>query len=212
MRKGDAVSRVGVRIRPAELRDAPELGRLARATSSEASVLASRGIEACGQDVLVARIAALIADPSRSVLVAVDDTLGEHDDQIVGLLVARPDEFGALDLVSALQVSHVIVRQSVRRRGVGRALLAAVVHVAEERGYERIVVAVTSNSREANRYFARLGFAPVVTQRAASTAALRRSLGISDAVSRAAALRAARLAPLRRARIPADGLVRRRHG
>jgi ribosomal protein S18 acetylase RimI-like enzyme len=203
------------------MHDVRELGRLAATTtSSESIVLASRGVEPSPQDVLAERIAALICDPTRSVLVAVDDTLPETQDRIVGLLVARPDELGALDQVSALQVSHVIVRQSVRRRGVGRALLAAVVHVAEERGYERIVVAVTSGSREANRYFARLGFAPVVTQRAATTATLRRSLGLNDAASRVAALRASRMATLRGSRagmsrrsgLAAEDVEQRRHG
>jgi ribosomal protein S18 acetylase RimI-like enzyme len=184
---------------------------LAKATSSEANVLTSRGIEDCGHD-LAERIARVISDPTRSVLVGVDDTLAEPDDQIVGLLVARPEEFSALDLVPALQVTQMIVRQSVRRRGVGRALLAAVVHVAEERGFERIVVAVTSNSREANRYFARLGFAPAVIQRAATTGALRRSLGLSDGSSRVAALRASRKAALRRGRNTAEDDQSLRHG
>jgi ribosomal protein S18 acetylase RimI-like enzyme len=206
------VSRVGVRIRPAELGDAPELGRLAQTTSTEPSALASRGVDECEPDVRRERVAGLISDPARSVFVAVDDTLGDGEDHIVGMLVVRPDEFGALEFGSALQVSHLLVRPSGRRRGVGRALLAAVVHMAEERGYDRVVVSVTSGSRQANRYFARLGFAPVITQRAATTATLRRSLGLSDTASRVALLRASRVAARRRSRVPAEHIEQRDHG
>src|SRR5262249_17218918 len=67
-----------------------------------------------------------------------------------------------------------------RRRGAGRALLVAAVDYADDYGYDQIVVGVGPNSREANRYYARLGFVPMVTQRLASVAVLRRSLGLPE--------------------------------
>ena len=61
-----------------------------------------------------------------------------------------------------------------------------------------MLATAASGSREANRYLARLGFAPLVVHRVASTATLRRSLGISDVSERIAVLRRARLARAQR--------------
>ena len=110
-----------------------------------------------------------------------------------GLLVAKLDEIGAIDLTPVLHVTHLLVAPKQRRRGVGRALLAGAVHLADERGVDRVLATAASGSREANRYLARLGFAPLVVHRVASTAALRRSLGLTDASERMAVLRRARL-------------------
>jgi N-acetylglutamate synthase-like GNAT family acetyltransferase len=103
------------------------------------------------------------------------------------------DEIGAIDLTPAVHVTHLLVAPSHRRRGVGRALLAAAVHLADEHGVDRVLATAASGSREANRYLARLGFAPLVVHRVASTTALRRSLGIADVAGRVAVLRRARL-------------------
>jgi GNAT superfamily N-acetyltransferase len=80
-----------------------------------------------------------------------------------------------------------------RRRGVGRMLLTAAVHLAEERGMDHVLATAASGSREGNRYLARLGFAPLVMHRVAPTSVLRRSLGMTDAPERMAVLRRARL-------------------
>ncbi len=109
------------------------------------------------------------------------------------------DEIGAIDLTPAVHVTHLLVAPTHRRRGVGRTLLAAVVHLADERGVDRVLATAASGSREANRYLARLGFAPLVVHRVASTATLRRSLGISEVSERIAVLRRARLARVQRA-------------
>lgn len=122
-------------------------------------------------------------------LVAVDEG------GIVGLLVARPYELGTIESTPTLHVSHLIVEPKLRRRGVGRTLLVAAVHVAEARGYDRILATAGSGSREANRYLARLGFAPLVVARLASTTTLRRSLGLAEPQQHLAVLRRA---PLRR--------------
>ena len=78
----------------------------------------------------------------------------------------------------------------------------------------RVLATAASGSREANRYLARLGFAPLVVHRVASTATLRRSLGISDVSERIALLRRARLARSQRtvASTRARGLVGRSIG
>ena len=67
-----------------------------------------------------------------------------------------------------------------QRRGAGKALVAAVTAFAEERGLDQIVVSVHPGSREANRFFARLGFAPLAVRRVAPVAVVRRRLSGAD--------------------------------
>ncbi len=66
-------------------------------------------------------------------------------------------------------------------------------HLADERRIEHLVATAVTGSREANRYLARLGFAPLVVRRIAPTSVLRRSLGMTDAGDRLALLRRARI-------------------
>jgi GNAT superfamily N-acetyltransferase len=96
-------------------------------------------------------------------------------------------------------VTHLLVRPGSRRRGVGRALLAAAVQLADDSGVDRVLTTAAAGSREGNRYLARIGFAPLVVHRIATTATLRRSLGLTDAAGRMAALRRTRLIRAQRA-------------
>jgi GNAT superfamily N-acetyltransferase len=64
-------------------------------------------------------------------------------------------------------VGNLFVREDSRNRGIGSALLAAVIAAAEERSYERLVV---SPSSEALSLFRRAGF--VLPERASDTDAL----------------------------------------
>lgn len=172
--------RSGVRIRPAVLADIPDLVRVAEDAvipPGRGGLSAERAVQNRGE-----RYTALLGAPDRVVLVAAD----EGSDAVVGVLIATEDEVGALIPVRALVVGHLVVALRHRRRGVGRELLGALVRHADDRGVEQVVVAATSGDREANRYLARLGFAPLVVRRIAPTATLRRSLGMGDLVERAA--------------------------
>jgi N-acetylglutamate synthase-like GNAT family acetyltransferase len=80
----------------------------------------------------------------------------------------------------ALHVSHAVVANRHKRRGAGKALLAAAAAFAEERGLEQVLVSVAPGSRDANRFFARLGFAPLAVRRVAATSVLRRRLHAAD--------------------------------
>jgi ribosomal protein S18 acetylase RimI-like enzyme len=181
------VSRVCARIRPAEAADVDDLVALIASIDTTSGVFSGRPLEQDSGHV-AERLVDIIGSGERELLVAVDDVA----DTIVGLLVAKVDEIGAIDVVAALHITHLMVAPRYRRRGVGRALLAAAVHLADERGVDRVLATVASGSREANRYLARVGFAPLVMQRLASTATLRRALGIVDAHERVALLRRAR--------------------
>jgi hypothetical protein len=76
-----------------------------------------------------------------------------------------------------VQMNHFFIEPVARRRGAGRSLIAAATAWAEQRGFDGLGVAVYPDSREANRYFARFGFAPVSVQRVAPLSGLKRILG-----------------------------------
>ncbi len=176
-----------VRVRPAELADVPQLVRLVGTTDEKLSGPGARQIQADTLAHLPERFAAILGADDKSVLAAVDEL-----NDIVGMVVVSEGEVGAIAAVPALHISHLLVAPKQRRRGVGRALLAATVHLADQRGIEHVVAAVVSGSRDENRYLARLGFAPLVVRRLATTSTLRRSLGIDDGSDRLAMLRRAR--------------------
>jgi ribosomal protein S18 acetylase RimI-like enzyme len=183
------VSRVNVRIRPAEHADVDSLVALTRSLDSSRTTFSGRSRNEPDAHHLARRFGEMLEEGEHTLLVACDDSQGE----VVGLLVARQDEVGVIDVSRALHVSNLLVTPKHRRRGVGRALLAAAVHLADELGLDRMQATVSAGSREGNRYLARLGFAPVVMHRVASTGVLRRALGITDEPDRAVVLRRARV-------------------
>lgn len=182
------MSRANVRVRPVDIADVPELVTLTRSFDLSAGTFSGRPLQDQAEEHLTQRYEEIIRNEERVLLVAVDDTVG-----IVGMVVLRHDKIGAIDLTPVLHVSHLLVDARFRRRGVGRQLLGAAVHYADERGLEHVLATAAAGSREGNRYLARLGFAPLVTARLASTSVLRRSLGMADAPDRMAVLRRARL-------------------
>ena len=182
------MSRGNVYVRPVDLGDVAQLVVLTKSFDLSAGTFSGRPLLDPSVDRLTARFGEIIAEGSRKLLVAVDDSVG-----IVGLLVTRCDEIGAIDLTPVMHVSHLLVDPRYRRRGIGRQLLSAAVHMADEKGIDHVLATAASGSREGNRYLARIGFAPLVTARLATTSVLRRSLGMADAPERMAVLRRARL-------------------
>ena len=189
------MSRINVRVRPAELADVSGLVTLAQGVDLSAGMFGGRPLVNTVAEHVADRFAEIISEGVRTLLVAVDEV-----GAMVGLLVARDDEIGAIDLTPVLHVTHLMVAPKQRRRGVGRLLLTAVVHLADERGMDHILATAGSGSREANRYLARLGFAPLVVRRIAATSVLRRALRMAEAPERTAAA-PERMAVLRRARL-----------
>jgi N-acetylglutamate synthase-like GNAT family acetyltransferase len=179
---GASVSRANVRVRPAELADVPALVALIESAKLGPSLLSGRPVAADRAGMLARQFAAILASDRRTVLAAIDEVGGE----VLGLVVVLEDEVAPIDPTPVLHVSHLVVTPNSRRRGIGRTLLAAVVLLADERDIDHVLATAVSSSRDANRYLARLGFAPLVIRRIASTTVLRRSLGIAEVPDRLA--------------------------
>ena len=181
------MSRVNVRIRPATDDDVPALVELVQSIDTSTGLFSGRPLQDPSTPHLTERFIEILST-DRILLVAADEA-----GPVVGMLAARNDGVGAVDLTPVLHVTHLMVAPNHRRRGIGRSLLAAAVHLADEAGVEHVLATAAAGSREGNRYLARIGFAPLVVHRIAPTSALRRSLGMTDVAGRMAVLRRARL-------------------
>jgi len=93
-----------------------------------------------------------------------------------GVLVLRRGELLPLTGHQAVHVEQLWVHPEHRKRGVARALLRQAAAVAEQSGLDEIVCTVPPSWREAHRFLARLGFAPLTAQRAVPVPALLRRL------------------------------------
>jgi ribosomal protein S18 acetylase RimI-like enzyme len=136
-----------------------------------------RRIARTGPEGFRAQCTRLLADPDHRVVVAVDEA-----DSVVGAAVFGADTAGGLLDPPSVYVSHLLVAPEHRKRGAGRALVAAAAGYAEEVGVDSVVVGVAPTTRDANRFFARLGFAPLVIRRIAPVATLRRALASADPI------------------------------
>ena len=134
------MSRVNVRVRPASCDDEAALIDLLRPFDP---AVGGRPPHDTDPAVFTARLTAFLDGPGRSVLVATAE-----DGTVVGMLAARVDEIGALDLMPVMHVTHLAVQARQRRKGVGRALLAAAVHLADEAGVENVLGTAPAGSRE----------------------------------------------------------------
>jgi len=104
------------------------------------------------------------------------------DDEVVGMAVYTARPLGPFIETLVVQIEYLHVRVPFHRRGVGRALVASATAYADELGSEHVAVNVLPHVREANRFYAKIGFSPLVVRRVASVATLRRSLGLDTPV------------------------------
>jgi ribosomal protein S18 acetylase RimI-like enzyme len=100
--------------------------------------------------------------------------------QPVGVLVLRRGELVPLCGVDAVHVEQLFVHPQWRRRGAARALLRHAATVGEQVGVEQLTCSTPPADRDAARFLTRLGFAPLVTQRAVPVAGLLRRLAGED--------------------------------
>lgn len=151
---------------PALLQMWGELRELTRTMDRAAPVPTERGVHD--------RLDAAEADPNLRILVA------ELDGEVAGMAVLTHQPYAVLFDVRSVHLHFMHVRREHRRRGVGHALVGAAASFAEEVGAEQLMTTTLPQTRDENRFFARLGFAPVVIRRAATVATVRRRLA-SDA-------------------------------
>jgi ribosomal protein S18 acetylase RimI-like enzyme len=175
------VPRTALRVRPATLGDVPALlsfgdelrdNLLPSASDSGAR---PRGTSAAARAVLEQRYLEALADPERHLVVVVNDA-----EEPLGMALLTIAPANALLDLPAVHMSHAVVADRHKRRGAGKALVAAAAGHAEARGLDQIVVSVHPGSRDANRFFARLGFAPLAVRRVAPVAMVRRRLATGE--------------------------------
>lgn len=165
--------RATVSAREATVNDIPELLELfdqLRAAGPRRSVSIPSD-PASTREAAGGRFATVIADPEQRLLVA------EDADGLAGMVLCSIGMSSTLAVSPAVVLSHLTVAANSRRAGVGRVLVAAATLWAADNNVDHVRVAVYASSREANRFFARLGFAPVSVNRVAPVAGLRRILG-----------------------------------
>ena len=165
-----------VRVRPVTEADLPVLLELGEELRDQVvpGEARTRGGSMAHRAQLAQRYTEAIADPDRHLVLAVG---GPRDDEVVlGMALFTVAPANALVDIPAVHMSHAVVADRHRKRGAGKALVAAAAAFADERGIEQLVVSVNPNSRDAARFFARLGFMPQAVRRTAPVSVVRRHL------------------------------------
>jgi GNAT superfamily N-acetyltransferase len=122
----------------------------------------------------------LLDDPAHRVVLAVlpgsDPGSGDAVEVAVGLAVLGVDPLSLVLGNPQVTVDTFVVHREHRRRGTGAVLLAAAARYAQETGADHVVAAVGGHEAERQRFFARMGFAPLTTRRIVTVDSLTRSL------------------------------------
>lgn len=163
------VSRPALSVRDARPEDLPHLLELWEELRQLGGRI-DRVVAGSGPNGLRCRLEEMGHDPSSRPMVA---TL---DGQVVGMALFQITAYAPLVDQRAVHVHYLHVRDGFRRRGVGHALLAAAVSVADEVGAEHVITSVLPQLRDTQRFYAQLGFTPVVVRRAVPVSVLRRRL------------------------------------
>jgi len=163
------VTRPGVVVRDACPDDLPALLAMWRELRDIGGRL-ERAVPPATEDGALDRLLRITSDPDSRALVA---TLS---DMVVGMAVLTCTPYAPLFDQKAVHVHYLHVREGARRRGVGKALLAAAATFADEVGAEHLMTSVLPQLRDSNRFYARLGFSPVVVRRSVPVSVLRRRL------------------------------------
>jgi GNAT superfamily N-acetyltransferase len=172
------VSRVPVLVRDAVDADASKLCALWSEPMHRPEVDESLNREAEAAE----GIARTEREPLARILVA------QVDDALLGCAHLRIAYVSPIRSERILLVNHLQVAKHAERLGVGRALLEASVSWAEHEGVASLLAPAAANDREANRFLARLGLAPLAVLRGTKVAALRTRLpGDPSAAVRGAA-------------------------
>ena len=152
---------------------------LRQAQPDDAAFLASgwrtslRDNESDGDADILSIIEAAHGSPEEQLLIA------EYDGARAGAALLRVTTVSPLNLEPVLTVIAPFVVASQRRKGIGRALFNAATTFADERGITTMATVATAGSREANRYFARLGLGSHALVRTAPVALVASRLAVA---------------------------------
>ncbi len=135
----------------------------------EARVDSGTSPDVCARAITDGRLSGALRRPGVQSFVALLDGVPS------GYVITTDNPFG-LSPSPEYAIEQLWVSPGARRHGVAKALLAAVLAAAERAGCEHVVSNVPVTSRDANRFFARLGFGSVVTRRVVATGTLRRRI------------------------------------
>lgn len=102
--------------------------------------------------------------------------VADIEGQAVGAVFLRVTTMTPINLEPVVQAISPHVLPAYRRRGIGCLLMDQAVLFAEEVGVAHVATAAESNSREANRFMARLALTPRATMRVGVTAGVRARL------------------------------------
>jgi ribosomal protein S18 acetylase RimI-like enzyme len=102
--------------------------------------------------------------------------LAEEDGRAIGFVFCVLGDRGR----KTAHITDFYVRPDARSRGVGRALLGALVEPARESGLDHVSLEVLVGNADARRLYERLGFAPVDVFMAAPLGGLAERLGTDD--------------------------------
>lgn len=140
----------------------------------EAGVGFAARVASEGRAASEARVAlALARDDVRAYLAVVDE-------QPVGYIVLTRRPLSFLTDSQCVSIEQIFVVPEARRSGAAHVLVSAAATYADRLGAEEIASSVPSQGREANRFFARLGFSSYVLRRVTTTSALRRKLSLGE--------------------------------
>ncbi len=120
----------------------------------------------------------LLEDPGHRVVLAIDrgPVPAQGGAGAIGLAVLGTDPLSVVLGAAQVTIDWFVVHRDHRRRGVGVALLAAAAAHAAETGADHVVAAVTGHDAERQRFFSRMGFAPLATRRIVGRDQLSRRL------------------------------------
>lgn len=102
--------------------------------------------------------------------------IAEYDGEAAGAVLLSVSTLSPLNLEPAVHALAPFVAAGFRRRGVGHTLLEAAVTYAEELGIGHVLTAASHDSRQVNRFMARLGLGPQAVLRVAATPIVRSKL------------------------------------
>lgn len=130
-----------------------------------------------------ASAARVVSEERVTLALARDDVrayLAMTEGRPVGYVVLTRSPLAFMTESECVSIDQIFVVPEARRHGAARAMLTAAATYADRLGTDQIAGLVPVQCRDANRFFARLGFSSDVVRRVTTTSALRRKLSTGD--------------------------------